>query len=104
MSGSFARIPDLAIRRSIAHERMSGDSAPRPFVPSIGRVPPALRHSTAQAIRQSSLIQSQHSPGNASVQRMIAATIMRCGCAPGEACSCSRGGADAEREKKEGSR
>lgn len=104
MSGPFDRILKPAVRRPAVRARVSGTIAPQTFSPSVGHVALALRHPTAQALRQSSLIQCQHSPGNASVQRMIATTIMRCGCAPGEACSCGRGGADAEREKKEGSR
>jgi hypothetical protein len=105
MSPSLDRIAEAAIRRRAASANVSSGSASQVFSPSVRQVPIAIQHSTAQAIRRSSLLQYQHSPGNACVQRMIATTaIMRCGCAPGEACSCGRGGADAERERKEGSR
>ena len=105
MSTSFERTAQPAARRHASHTHDASARATQVFSPSVRHVPLAMQHSTAQAIRQSSLLQCQHSPGNAVVQRMIATTtIMRCGCAPGEACSCGRGGADAERERKEGSR
>jgi hypothetical protein len=105
MSPSFERNAQAAIRRRAVRAHEVSDDTARNFSPSVRQIPLAIRHSTADAIRRSSLLQYQHSPGNACVQRVIATTaIMRCGCVPGEACSCGRGGADAEPERKEGSR
>lgn len=101
MSARFEHARQNAVKRAASLAPDVASAPERMFSPTVREAPVAPPHSTARAIQRSSVLQRQQVRGNAFVQRMIASsTIMRCACAPGEACSCGHGGADAERDTK----